>query len=182
VFKFYGAYNLNWKKRFGFGANNETLFSVFTTAQSGTPITSTVDILSVDTIILSKRGDLGRTELFTQTDFALRHHFKFGRDNRFTIVAEADVLNLFNEANELSRNNLKTITNYDPTDPAWGILTPAEAAQPNAYSLAFARFQAHGSSGIAADANLAANRYPLFNLTNSFQGGREVRFGFRFLF
>jgi hypothetical protein len=180
--KFYGAYNLDWGKRFGFGANNETLFSVFTTAQSGTPLTTTVDILSIDTIVLTERGDLGRTETYTQTDFALRHRYKFGRDNRFTIVGEIDVINLFNEANELSRNNLLTIANYDITDPALGLITAAEEAQPNAYPLALARFQRNGAPLLAADANLAANRYPLFNLTNSFQPGREIRFGFRFLF
>jgi Carboxypeptidase regulatory-like domain len=182
VLKFYGAFNLDWNKRFGFGENNETLFSIFTTAQSGTPLTTTVDILSIDTIVLNERGDLGRTETFTQTDFALRHRFKFGRDNRFTIIGEVDILNLFNEANELSRQNLITITNYDPTDPFYGILTPAEAAQDNAYALALGRFQRNGAAGIATDANALANRYPLFNLTNAFQGGREIRFGFRFLF
>ncbi|HEY0426460.1 MAG TPA: TonB-dependent receptor [Pyrinomonadaceae bacterium] len=182
VLKFYGAYNIDWNKKFGFGANNETLVSLFTTVQSGTPLTSTVDILGIDTIVLSKRGDLGRTEMFTQTDFALRHRYKFGRDNRFTLVFEADVLNLFNEANELSRNNLLDITNYDITNPALGVITAAEQAQPNAYVLALQRFQLHGAPGLATVASSAANRYPLFNLTNAFQGGREIRFGFRFLF
>jgi hypothetical protein len=48
-------------------------------------------------------GDLGRTEMFTQTDFAIRHKFRFGSSERFMIVAEMDVLNLFNEDKELQR-------------------------------------------------------------------------------
>ena len=182
VFKFYGAFNLDWNKRFGFGSNNETLFSLFTTAQSGTPLTTTVDILGIDTVVLTKRGDLGRTEAYTQTDFALRHHYKFGRDNRFQVVLEADVINLFNENNELSRNNLLDITNYDITDPALGVITAAESTQDNAYVLALQRFQRTGAPGLATVASSPANRYPLFNLTNAFQPGREIRFGFRFLF
>lgn len=177
--KFYGAYSLNWDK-FGFSKNNNTEFSVFTTAQSGTPLTSTVDILNIDTIVLSKRGDLGRTGVFTQTDFAVRHRYKFGRDNRFTLVVESDILNLFDEKNTLSVNNLLSITNYDLTDPQWGIITAAESTLPNAYSLALARFQKTGSAAIAADAK--ANVYPLFNKASSFQGTRAVRFGFRLLF
>jgi hypothetical protein len=70
VFKFYGAYSLDWGKRFGFWANNSTEFQAFTTIQSGTPLTSTIEIEGVDFIVLDHRGDMGRTEMFTETDFA----------------------------------------------------------------------------------------------------------------
>lgn len=184
AFKFYGAYNFDWDKLLKFGKGNETMLSMFTTVQSGTPITSTVDIANIDTIVLSRRGDLGRTEMYTQTDLALRHNIKFGRDNRFKVILEADVINVFNESNELSRSNLISITNYDLTDPTWGLLTPAEVNLPNAQALAMGRFQRNGSAALAADASLATNpaRNKLFNLTNLFQGGREVRMGFRFIF
>lgn len=177
--KFYGAYSLGWE-RFGFSKNNTTEFQVFTTAQSGTPLTTTVDILSIDTIVATKRGDLGRTGVFTATDFALRHRYKFGRDNRFTLVVETDILNLFDEKNELSRNNLLSIDNYDLRDPAFGLITAAESTQPNAAVLALSRFQKNGAPAILAAAR--ANVYPLFNKTNSIQGPRNVRFGFRLLF
>jgi len=189
VFKFNGAYNLDWNKQFGFRGNNETSFQLFTTFQSGTPITSTVDILNIDTIVVSKRGDMGRTEMFSQTDFAIRHRFRFGRDNRFSLVFEADALNVFNEANELSRVNLLSIQNFDIRDPRFGLLTPAEAAQPNAVVLALGRFQRNGAPSIGQiaggppDPIIGDNgRYALFNLTSGFQGGREVRFGMRFIF
>lgn len=177
--KFYGAYSLGWE-RFGFSKNNTTEFQVFTTAQSGTPLTTTVDILSIDTIVATKRGDLGRTGVFTATDFALRHRYKFGRDNRFTLVVETDILNLFDEKNELSRNNLLSIDNYDLRDPAYGLITAAESTQPNAAVLALSRFQKNGAPAILAAAR--ANIYPLFNKTNLIQGPRNVRFGFRLLF
>lgn len=180
--KFFGAYNLNWDKLFGFGGNNETLLGVYTTVQSGTPVTSTVDILNIDTIVLSKRGDLGRTEAYTQTDFTFRHSYKFGSDKRYKLIFESDILNLFNESNELSRQNLISITNYDLRDPSLGLITAAEAGQPNAAVLAMARFQRNGSSALTTLASSAGQRYVLYNKTNSFQGPRSVRFGFRFLF
>ncbi|CAN5327025.1 TonB-dependent receptor [soil metagenome] len=189
VFKFYGAYNLNWKEMFNIGGNNETTFGLFTTFTSGTPITTTVDILNIDTIVVSKRGDLGRTEMFTQTDFSIRHRFRFGRDNRFALVFEGDAINLFNESNEVSRNNLLSIQNFDLRDPRFGLITATEAGQPNAGVLALARFQRNGAPIIGTIAAGGVNpttgdngRYPLFNLTSGFQGGREIRLGMRFSF
>jgi hypothetical protein len=196
VFKFYGAYNFDWNKRLGFGSNNETLLSVFTTAQSGTPLTTVVDIFNIDTVVVSKRGDLGRTETYTQTDFALRHRFKFGRDNRFTIVGEFDIINLFNESNELTRVNLLSTENFDLRDQELGIVTQEEADSLNGRLLALARFQRNGGGAallqIANGPLIVANEdegivgraglYPLFNLPSAFQSGREFRFGFRFLF
>lgn len=184
AFKFYGAYNFDWDKLIKMGKGNETMLSMFTTVQSGTPVTSTVTVANIDTIVLTKRGDLGRTELFTQTDLALRHNIKFGRDNRFKIVLEADVINALNEANELSRSNAISIFDYDLINPANGLVTSAEANLPNAYPLAMGRFQRNGAPLMLAAAQDPSNRIsaPLYNLTNSFQGGREVRLGFRFIF
>jgi hypothetical protein len=182
VVKAFAAYNFDWEKMFGFGKTNETLFSVFTTAQSGTPLTTTVDINNIDTIVLSKRGDLGRTEMFTQTDLAMRHSFKFGPENRLKLVLEADALNVFNEANELSRVNLISITNFDLINPAFGLVTAAEANQPNAYVLAMGRFQRNGSSALATEATSAAQRYALFDKISGRQGGRSIRLGFRLIF
>ncbi len=71
-----------------------------------------------------------RTELFTQTDFALRHRYRFGRDNRFTLVGELDVLNLFNEANEAGRYTLISSNSFALEDDANGLVTRAEARAP----------------------------------------------------
>ncbi|HKP67689.1 MAG TPA: TonB-dependent receptor [Pyrinomonadaceae bacterium] len=181
VLKFAGAYSLDWN-RFGFGnkGNNATEFQVFTTAQSGTPLTTRVDILGIGTVVLDKRGNLGRTEAYTNTDFAVRHRLKFGKDNRFTLVFEADLLNVFNQANELSRNQSLSLDSFDITDPAFGVITADEAELPTAYGLAMGRFQQSGAPGILD--YLSDNPNELYNLTNSFQAPRSVRFGFRFIF
>ncbi|MCV4861499.1 hypothetical protein OFB63_36170, partial [Escherichia coli] len=72
VFKAYGGYTFSW-----FGKNtNRTTVSAFTTIQSGTPITTIYTLYAVTTAILNGRGDLGRTETFTQTDFSVNHRYK----------------------------------------------------------------------------------------------------------
>ena len=177
---FFGAYSLDWNDRFGFGANNTTEFQFFTTVQSGTPMTTVVDILGIDTVPLYGRGDLGRTETFTQTDLAIRHRFRFGRDNRFTLVAEADAINVFNEGNVVGINNLINIADFDLTDPALGLVTEAESLQDNAYPLAIGRFQRNGAPALVTEAN--SDVYALYGIPNLFQAKREFRFGFRLLF
>jgi hypothetical protein len=191
AFKVAAAYSLDWNKRFGFLSNNTTEFQVFQVVQSGTPNTSFADISGFDTLVITKRGDLGRLEKFTQTDFAVRHRYRFGRDNRFTLVGEVDFLNLFDERNELDRYTLINTVNYDPTDPAFGLVTPAQVAQFNAGTIDFRQltilssrqYQQNGAPGIIADINSnTAAKSPQFNQPTTFQSPREVRFGFRLLF
>ncbi len=189
VLKFYGAYSLDWGKRFGFLSNNSTEFQVFTSLASGTPLTSTIEIEGVDFIVLNKRGDLGRTEMFTETDFALRHRIRFGKDSRYTLVLEGDVINLFNESNVLDRDNGIANGAFSAWDSTYGLITPAQeiaciVAGNNAPCLiaAYANFQSHGAPLIAAAATSPANRAPLYDKANTFQGPRTIRLGIRFLF
>lgn len=189
VLKFYGGYSLDWNKRFGMLSNNSTEFGLFTSVQSGTPVTSTVTITGVDFIVLNKRGDMGRTEMFTETDFSVRHRVRFGKDNRFTLVLESDILNLFNESNESNRDNDISQIDFPADDPALGLITQAQSDACNAADnrspcliAAYRNFQSNGASQIAVIATDAANRNPLYNKANSFQGPRTIRLGIRLIF
>ena len=98
VFKVFGAYTFNNQDSFiKLPRNNELELSTFFTAQSGTLVTSRVDLLDDAYIILNGRGDLGRTEMFNQTDLGLTYRYKFGRDNRWGLEFNVDVLNAFNQ-------------------------------------------------------------------------------------
>jgi hypothetical protein len=173
AFKFYGAYTLNWNDVFGFGANNTTEFSAFTTVQSGTPLTTFFDFQGIDSVILNKRGDLGRTETFTQSDFALHHKYRFGRDNRFALAFDLDILNLFNEANELTRSQL--INGRVDFAELYGDASPAERLK--------LFFTGNTRQRVLDEINAEPSlKDASYNLPNSFQAPRSVRFGFRFLF
>jgi hypothetical protein len=82
VFIAFGAYIFDWMGN----KSNETTFSAFQTFQSGTPQSTTVAFFAAT--ILTKRGDLGRTPMLSQTDLSLSHKVKFGRDNRFSLAGD----------------------------------------------------------------------------------------------
>ncbi|MCP9493129.1 MAG: TonB-dependent receptor [Pyrinomonadaceae bacterium MAG19_C2-C3] len=189
-FKFSGAYTYDWS------ANNSTELSGFTIAQSGTPVTTRFSLFGVTGQILNGRGDLGRTAAFTQTDLGLRHKYRFGNDGRFAIGANIDVLNVFNEANELGR--FEALSSSSPNlggdNPATPLVVERGLGISDDEIEAIAVFQRTSLSGrlndfirgtgeFAGGTNpVAPTVNPEFNLPNNFQVGRTVRFGFRFLF
>lgn len=175
VFKASGTYSHNWAGR----RSNTTDISFFTTAQSGTPLTTFISVFFIP-IPETRRGDLGRTEAFTQTDLNLQHRVRFGNEGRFAIVFDFNVLNAFNENNVLAVNQnkhsgyfgLTAITGNYVADinklTSGGILAEYTAAE-----TAFA-----AANGVP----VAWTRNAAFNQPLAFQPGRSVRFGFRFQF
>ena len=183
VFKLSGAYAQDWSP------TNTTEISGFTTAQSGTPVSTRFTFAGVGGQFLNGRGDLGRLETYTQTDLGLRHRYKFGSEKRYSITGTLDILNLFDEANELTR--FETISTRGITlgplptgdlNLTTDLLVRDRIFQNTNLSTAinaFFRTPPAGASGIPATGNFIDPRY---NLPNSFQLPRSVRFGFRFQF
>lgn len=169
-FKVSGAYTYNW------GGNNATELSGFSIIQSGTPRSTRFTFLGVGAQFLNGRGDLGRTETFTQTDLALSHKYRFGRDNRLTLAFDIDVLNAFNEANVLTHFDTISTRGITPTDI--GATGTGTAQTVNAIRI----FQSQATNGIITPLLTGANQDLRFEQPASYQGGRSVRFGFRLLF
>ena len=196
VLKAFGAYTLGWD-RFGLWKNNETDFNVFYTISSGSLITTFVDIRGVEQIILTRRGDQGRTPVFSQTDFAVRHNIKFGRDGRYRLSFDTDIINLFNQyiVTNRGRNpsgqggNIISETTFDILNPQWGLITQAQLDQcaltgdRPCFAAAFQKFQQNGSPEIlAAIQNGSIPINPFYNIDTSRQGKRTIRYGIRFVF
>ncbi|HKX83000.1 MAG TPA: hypothetical protein VJL58_02170, partial [Pyrinomonadaceae bacterium] len=183
VFNAYGAYIFDWMR----SSSNSTEISLFQTVQSGTPQTTLISFDGVTTIF-TKRGDLGRSPTFTQTDLGLSHRYKFGRDNRFTLVGDLNFLNLFDQ---------ETVTTLQPTKTN-GAITLTQA-------FPIAQFPQLYVNGVISQPALinAYNRGDLLDAINTylagtptvlnrtlstymqpnrFQNARNVRFGFRFIF
>jgi hypothetical protein len=176
VFKFYGAYEAKWSGK------NTTEFSTFTTAQSGTPLTSVITLYNLNPTVVDRLGDLGRTEIFTQTDFAVRHKIRLGSNERFTLVAEMDILNLFNENRELQR-----ATTISPNNITGGNLVAFGCAACGGGEVAtinqiFSGGIRDAVLGFINDPARPDRRQSTFNKTNGFQGPRVVTFGFRLTF
>lgn len=198
VFKAFGAYSLGWDQ-FGLWKNNITDFSVFTTAQSGTLITSFVDIINFSQIVLTSRGDQGRTPVFTQTDLAVHHNIKFGKDARYTLKLDLDILNVFNEYNitNLGVNpsgqggNIINTTNFNPLDPRFNLVSASQsaacAANPSTQQqclliASYQTFQLRGSPELVAAAQGSPGHNPFYNLPSAWQTKRQIRYGIRLLF
>jgi hypothetical protein len=180
VFNFYGAYTYGW---FGKSVNESTV-SLFSTAQSGSPVTTTVE-LAGNEVILNGRGDLGRTPTFTRSDLAFNHRYKFGRDNRFSVVFNLNVNNVFAERNVTDFYRLITDAGVDLSFAQLGFVFPdgtgddlrgTNAAITNGVGTQI-RTLLNGSAALVD---------PRYSATapraSSFQAPRSVRFGLRFQF
>lgn len=171
VFNFYGAYNWNW---WGSGKNS-TEFSLFTTAQSGTPLTSVYSFYNVTTIF-NGRGDLGRSEAFTQTDFAITHRIRVDEARSFDFLI--NIINLFNESNVIGvNNNVLGTGTTNAGNLGLGAITEQEAIN--------RLFTGGLGNQVNAYINNPANperTNSALGLPNAFQGGRQIRMGVKFNF
>lgn len=176
--KFAGNYSFDW-----FGSKtNETDLNVFYQVGSGTPVTTRARYAFVSGMIVSKRGDLGRTDTLSQTDLSLSHKYKFGADNRFSLALDFNVLNLWNQATELSRRETISRNNFPGANIGCSVLptgdTPLRCQTRAVFNGAIT------STSFLAYANAAGggNIDTRYNLPQLFQAPRAVRFGFRFVF
>jgi hypothetical protein len=97
TFKFFGAYNL--KNKLG-----ATTFSPSFSLFSGIPLTSQIDVISSTPAYPYGRGDLGRTPIFTQTDFNVMHEFKpFKNNESIGLRFELTIFNLWNTSKVTNR-------------------------------------------------------------------------------
>ncbi|MFN0279129.1 MAG: carboxypeptidase regulatory-like domain-containing protein [Pyrinomonadaceae bacterium] len=196
VFKFEGSYDLGWD-RFGLWKNNRTDFGIVQFIQSGTVITSFVNINNISQIVLNGRGDLGRTPTFTQTNMSATHSINFGRDGRFSLKMDADILNLFNQYIVVNRGvnpsgqggNIINTANFGSLDDRFGLISPAETAACNGSQqceliTSYRNFQLRGSPALVALASdpTSATRNVYYNIDAAYQGKRQIRYGVRFIF
>jgi len=180
VFNAYGAYIFNWSGK----SANSTEFSLFQTVQSGSPQTTFIQFGGATTIF-TKRGDLGRSPTFSQTDLGVTHRYKFGGDQRFTLVGDFNVLNLFDQDTVLTVQNLLT-SGQIARAVAFPQFFDANGANENKSAL----INAYNKGQLLTQINtyLAGTPTALsrtradFNQPNRFQGPRSIRFGFRLIF
>jgi hypothetical protein len=171
VFNIYGAYIFDWKK----SRTNSTELSAFQTVTSGQPQTTTIyGASTVTPQIFLGRGDLGRSPVFSQTDFNVTHRYRFGEDNRFTIAIDLNFLNLFDQA---------TVTGiYTTMNPS---SAPVNAAALGLSNVAYTNGYTGGTLLAAINARIAsqADRSDIrYRQPFLYQTPRIVRFGFRVLF
>lgn len=183
AFKAYGGYNFDW-----FGSKtNSTELSFFQQILGGTPVTTFITVAATS-IPLSKRGDLGRTPKFLQTDFSLSHKYKFGRDNHYTVAFDINVLNAFNNNSILAINSSRyrttnTITGKD-IDPTYNANTMTLTNVLNLVLSGQISTQLQQlENGTLPSLNGRPNpKSSTYGQASRYQEPRNIRFGFRLLF
>ena len=191
AFKAFGGYSFDkWKSK-----AHATDLSFFFTGLQGTPITTFVSVVATS-IPLSKRGDLGRTPIFTQTDLSLTHRYRFGRDSRYSVAFDFNVLNAFNQntviglqtgkyrvTNTIAANDIDPTYNAN-TQTLTNVLNKILSGQigPQIAGLASgANLSIQGAAGAATNGRTNPVS-SLYGQPGSYQGLRNVRLGFRFNF
>src|SRR6185436_13121196 len=182
-FKAYGGYSFDrWRSK---GHTDDLSF--FYTAMQGTPQTTFITVVATS-IPLIKRGDLGRTPALSSTDLALTHRYRFGNDGHYTVAFDVNVSNVFNQnaVTSLSTTRYRTTNtisgedidpNYDSeTQTLIPILNKILNGQ---IGTQLTQLENGGLPGLAGRPNPHSS---LYGQPSGYQGARNVRFGFRFMF
>ncbi len=159
AFTFFGNYPVKWQ-------GGTTDFSLSQVAYSGTPFSTEATVIVP--IYPFGRGDLGRSDAFTQTDLLIAHTIPL--TERVNLKFEGNVINLFNQAAVMNINNrLNRSGNLAVTDDVFfnqGFNVLAAGLPPNpVYGLPGTRAQGLTPTG-----------------GNAYQGIREIRLGVRLQF
>jgi len=184
VFKAYGGYEFDrWREK---GHTDD--FSFFYQAMQGTPQTTFVTVVATS-IPLIKRGDLGRTPAFTQTDLSWTHHYRFGKEEgKYELAFDFNVLNVFNQNTVTSftttryrTTNTIGATDIDPTyNQATQTLIPILNRILNGQiGTQLNQLENGGLPSLTGRPNPHSS---LYGAPSGYQSARSVRFGLRFSF
>jgi hypothetical protein len=161
------TYDLPWGTNVG----------LFSQVSSGTPVSTSINLLGYSPTFINGRGDLGRTPVTSQFDLFVQHEFKLFGQQRFNVNLNVD--NLFNQ---------DVITSYTSTPwrdqlsvpglsgtAAPGVLSPRDAYLLSGYDPA-----GLVNSLRAAGTNVRDNS--LLGKPAGFQGRRQLRLGVKYTF
>lgn len=161
VFKAFGSYAFKWGTEIG----------GFFLAESGTPVTTTVETVNQIPVFVNGRGDLGRTPIFSQTDLVVSHEFKFGEVKRLRF--EFNAINAFNQ--KTSRHIFNQLNRgVASSSAAFAFIDLSNSNLQKGYDYA----------GMLKNiANTGVNPYdPRFKMTDLFNPGFQGRIGVKYIF
>lgn len=178
VFNIYGAYIFDWNR----SRTNSTELSAFQSVASGTPQTTSIyGQSSVTPQIFYPRGDLGRTPVFSQTDFNFTHRYRFGADRRFTMAFDLNVINLWDQDTVTAVYPTLNTTTDRPNDAAMFASQPS-ASRPRLYANAYITGQLLQPILDRLNASPTTRLDARYKMPQIYQSPRVMRVGVRFLF
>lgn len=194
TFKAFGAYRFNYRL---LGYRMETELGGTQLIYQGTPITSYVNVQIAETVglepeaehpplltnfvpvFINGRGDLGRTEPFTQTDMLINHRVPI--TEKVALRFSFNVLNLFNEKNVTDRSgSIVRTAGATPTasqeynNPV--VFATYEAPQFRDALNQFVRNPGNVLSHLDSPLSAPGVANPFYNQPTTFQLARSARF------
>jgi hypothetical protein len=163
VVKLYGAYT------FPFG----TQVGAFFYGASGTPVTTYVNSLDLEPLMVNGRGDWGRTPVLTRTDLLVSHELGMGAQRKLRV--EFQVQNLFNQKTATHIFNFLNIgaPGGSQTQPAYAIdMENVNLLQGYDYNALLAQTAAGYQKSLD----------PRYGQPDLWQNGTQAQFSVRFLF
>jgi hypothetical protein len=147
-----------------------TQFGVNFYGGSGTPLTTYVNTVNQTNAFVNGRGDLGRTDVLTRTDFLVSHEVKLGGGNKRMRV-ELNLLNAFNQ--KTSRHQFNFLNR------GAGAARPSSAIDLSGVDLS----QGYDYNAMIAASADGANAYdPRFRMDDLFEPGTQGYVTVRFIF
>jgi hypothetical protein len=167
-----------WKTQVTYDLPWGTLVGMNSTVTSGTPVSTTINLLGFSPTFINGRGDRGRTPVTSSFDLLLQHEFRLLGHRRVNVNLNVD--NLFDQDGVTGytstpwRDNFSGVPGFAGTAPP-GVLSPRDAYLLNGYDPV-----ALVSSLRAAGTNIRDNS--LFGKPSGFQGRRQLRVGIKYMF
>ena len=167
---------------------SSTDLSFFFQALQGTPQTTFITVVATS-IPLSKRGDLGRTPAFLQTDLSWTHHYRFGEGDRpYELAFDFNVLNVFNQntVTSLFTNRYRTTNTIGATDIDPSYVAATQTLIPILNKILTGQIGTQltqlENGGLPSLTGRPNPHRADYGLPSGYQGIRNVRFGVRFTF
>ena len=162
VFRLYGAYTLPVGTQIG----------AFFFGGSGTPITTYVNSLDLEPLMVNGRGDLGRTPFLSHTDLLVAHEIKRGDNQKIRL--ELNVLNVFNQK---TPDHIFNFLNKGA--PGEGQTISADAINMSKVNLA-AGYDYNALIGATQDGQSAYD--PRYKQADLWNAGLQGQFSIKFIF
>ena len=162
VVKVYGAYTLPFGTQLG----------AFFYGGSGTPISTLVNTLDLEPLLVNGRGDMGRTPVLTRTDLLVSHEVPLGDKKK--VRFELNVLNVFNQ------KTATHIFNYlNKGAPGGSTTIPADAIDMSNVNLA----KGYDYNALILQSADGAKAYdPRYGQPDLWQTGAQGQFSVKFIF
>jgi hypothetical protein len=167
-----------WKAQVTYDTPWKTLVGVNTQVMSGTPVSTTINLLGYSPNFINGRGDLGRTPVTSQVDLFLQHDFRLFGSQKVNVNLNVD--NLFDQDGITSYTSTPYRDTLNGVPGLSGTGTAGQLSARDAYLLGgydpVALVTSLRSAGTAIRDN------SLFGKPSGFQGRRQLRLGLKFSF